>query len=146
MRINGKWFQCDDGVTRPILTGEVLSRKGTWAQADFLLDIGADRTVLSSELLSNLDLEMLESHSKLSGLGGFAQAMVVQTEMRFRRDDGYPILFRGLFAAVMDSEALDMSILGRDVTDLFAAIIDRPANVVCLLGQHHRYRIEYQPS
>jgi Aspartyl protease len=146
MRINGKWFQCDDGVTRPILTGEVLSRKGTWEQADFLLDIGADRTVISSELLSNLGLGLLESHGRLSGLGGLANVMAVQTEIRFRRDDGYPILFRGQFAAVIDPEALDMSILGRDITDLFAAIIDRPGNVVCLLGQHHQYRIENQPS
>ncbi len=36
-----------------------------------------------------------------------------------------------------------MSVLGRDITDLFAAIVDRPGNVVCLLGQNHRYKIEY---
>ena len=35
----------------------------------------------------------------------------------------------------------DLSVLGRDITDLFAVIIDRPGNVVCLLSQRHRYTI-----
>jgi hypothetical protein len=146
MRINGEWQECDDGVTRPVLKGQVLSQGGGWEPADFLLDIGADRTVFCGKLLSALGLEGTESHGRLSGLGGFAEATEVQTEMRFLADDGQRILFRGQFAAVIDPDALDMSILGRDITDLFAAIIDRPGNVVCLLGQHHRYRIEYTGS
>jgi len=43
-------------------------------------------------------------------------------------------------------QAEDMSLLGRDITDLFAAIVDRPGNFVCLLGQNHRYKIEYLGS
>jgi hypothetical protein len=39
-------------------------------------------------------------------------------------------------------EALDVSVLGRDLTSLFAVIVDRPHRVVCLLGQRHRYTIE----
>jgi hypothetical protein len=35
-----------------------------------------------------------------------------------------------------------MCVLGRDVSDLFTVIVDRPGNVVCLLGQRHRYTIE----
>jgi len=38
-------------------------------------------------------------------------------------------------------EALDISVLGRDMTDLFAVIVDRRAEVVCLLGQRHHYII-----
>jgi hypothetical protein len=33
-------------------------------------------------------------------------------------------------------------VLGRDITGLFAVIVDRPGNVICLLGQQHWYRIE----
>jgi hypothetical protein len=35
-----------------------------------------------------------------------------------------------------------MSVLGGDITGLFAVIVDRPGDVVCLLGQRHRYTIE----
>jgi hypothetical protein len=34
-----------------------------------------------------------------------------------------------------------MSVLGRDIINLFALIVDRPQDIVCLLGQRHRYRI-----
>jgi len=51
-------------------------------------------------------------------------------------------VFRGQYAAVTGLEALDISVLGRDITGLFAVIVDRLQEVVCLLGQHHRYSIE----
>jgi hypothetical protein len=35
-----------------------------------------------------------------------------------------------------------MSVLGRDITNLFGVIVDRPGDVVCLVGQGHRYLIE----
>ena len=47
--------------------------------------------------------------------------------------------FRGQFTAVTDPETLDMSVLGRNITSLFAVIVDRPGDVVCLIGQRHRY-------
>jgi hypothetical protein len=52
------------------------------------------------------------------------------------------VVFRGLYVAVTELEALDISVLGRDITNLFAVIVDRLHDVVCLLGQRHRYRIE----
>jgi len=50
-------------------------------------------------------------------------------------------VFRGQYAAVTDLEILDMGVLGRDITRLFAVIIDQPGDVVCLLGQRHQYTI-----
>jgi hypothetical protein len=32
-------------------------------------------------------------------------------------------------------------VLGRDITRLFAVIIDQPGDIVCLLGQRHQYTI-----
>jgi len=52
------------------------------------------------------------------------------------------VVFRGRFAAATGPQVLEVSLLGRDITDLFALIIDRPGNVVCMLSQRHRYRIE----
>jgi hypothetical protein len=58
------------------------------------------------------------------------------------RETGAPVTFRSQFAAATEAEVLDMNVLGRDITGLFAAIIDRPANLVYLIGQRHRYTIE----
>ena len=38
-------------------------------------------------------------------------------------------------------EALDISVLGRDITESFAVIVDQPGDVVSLLAQMHRYSI-----
>ena len=51
------------------------------------------------------------------------------------------MLFRGRYFAVPEPEALDMSVLGRDITGLFALIVDRPGDLVGLLSQRHRYTI-----
>src|SRR5262245_27956356 len=45
------------------------------------------------------------------------------------------------FIAVTDPTALDLSVLGSDILDLFALIVDRPGNTVCLLSRRHRYEI-----
>jgi hypothetical protein len=34
-----------------------------------------------------------------------------------------------------------MSVLGRDITNLFTLIVDRPRDGVCLLGSGHQYAI-----
>jgi len=40
-----------------------------------------------------------------------------------------------------DPDALEMSILGRDIIEQFALIYDRLGNTLCLVGQRHRYGI-----
>jgi hypothetical protein len=41
-------------------------------------------------------------------------------------------------------DALEMSVLGRDVLDMFALIVDRRADVVAIIGQDHTYMIQRQ--
>ena len=60
--------------------------------------------------------------------------------LRMRRADGVTIHFRGRFAAWVDPTALDMSVLGRDITNLLALVIDRPGNSVCLLSWGEVYQ------
>ena len=79
---------------------------------------------------------------RLSGVGGLTHFVEVDTQIRLIRETGTPVTFRGTYAAVRDAEALDMSVLDPDITGLFAVIVDQRGNVVCLLGQRHRYRIE----
>lgn len=141
MRIDGEWLICDDGVVRPVIRAEVLGRDGMWRAAEFLLDTGADCTVLSAPVLASLDLVPIGTRSRLGGVGGETNAVVVETRIRLTREDDGKVSLRGQYAAVTDMHALDMSVLGRDVTGLFAVIVDKSANVVCMLNQRHQYII-----
>ena len=77
----------------------------------------------------------------LSGLGGMTRAVIVETQLRLTREGSGKVVFRGQFAAVTAPEALDISVLGRDIVGLFAVIVDQPQGVVCLLRQQQRYQI-----
>jgi Aspartyl protease len=57
MRIDGQWLLCDDGVMRPVISGEILAGNGSWERSEFLVDTGADRTVLSAATLAKLGLQ-----------------------------------------------------------------------------------------
>jgi hypothetical protein len=78
----------------------------------------------------------------LSGVGGMAAAVIVETWIRLTREDAGKVMFRGQYAAVTELEALDISVLGRDITRVFAVIVDWSHDVVCLVGQRHRYTVE----
>ena len=142
MQISGEWLLCDDRVERPVIRGEVEAADGSWVPADFLLDPGADRTVFSADIFNQLHLESSGTPDQLAGLGGIATSIVIATQIRLTSEAAGKVLFRGQFSAVTDPATLDMSVLGRDISNLFSVIIDHPGKVVCLLAQRHRYRIE----
>jgi predicted aspartyl protease len=142
MRIDGRWLLCDDGFVRPVVRGEILASNGSWLSAEFLVDTGADCTVISALILEALRLPPAVAQARLGGIGGVAESVVVETQIRFSRETGSKVLFRGHYAAFSQVELLDMCVLGRDVTDLFGVIVDRPNDVICLLGQRHQYTIE----
>ena len=75
-------------------------------------------------------------------MGGIADSVTVETRLRFSRETGSKVTFRGQYAAIIEVEALDISVLGWDIMELFSVIVDRPGNIVYLLGQRHRYTIE----
>jgi predicted aspartyl protease len=141
MRINGIWIPCDDGVIRPIIAGRVASGNEQWIKTEFLIDTGADRTVLSASILEQLVLPRLEATEEIGGLGGVTDSVVIETRIQLLSEAGAWVSFRSRFVAVTDLTALDFSVMGRDILDLFALIVDRPRNVVCLLNQQHRYII-----
>ncbi|MCI0360305.1 MAG: hypothetical protein L0211_17650 [Planctomycetaceae bacterium] len=141
MRIDGEWLHCLDGGIRPVVRGELLGGDGQWHELELLIDTGADRTVLSSEILKVGQLIPVESDRHIGGLGGLVESVAVESQLRMIRDDAQQVVFRGRFVACTQIEALDMSILGRDILDMFALVIDRPSNVVAILGGQHRYSI-----
>lgn len=142
MRIDGSWFLCDDGVLRPVIPSEVKAADGTWRKVRFLVDSGADRTVFSGDVLCALGFSGEQSSSGLEGVGGRVASVEVLTPIRMIRENGAEVQFNGRFAAFPDPTALDMSVLGRDILNLFAVIIDRKQDVVCLLAQDHSYLIQ----
>ena len=142
MLISGEWFPCPDEVVRPVIFGEVLSGLGNWIPVPFLLDTGADRTVLAADVLFKLALPIDNSQEHISGLGGVVDSVVLETKIQLMRETGAPVLFSGRFAAVTEATALDISVLGRDITDNFAVIVDRPQDAVRLVSQRHSYSIQ----
>jgi hypothetical protein len=141
MRINGEWHLCDDGIVRPIVRGEILTGTGVWQAAEFLVDTGADRTAFSAPVLTALRLQPVVSPHRLSGVGGMAEAVFVETHIRLSREGGGKVTFRGQYAAVTELEALDICVLGRGIIRLFAVIIDQPGEIICLLREGHQYTI-----
>jgi hypothetical protein len=142
MRIDGQWLVGDDGVVRPVISGDIRTADGSWEQCEFLVDTGADRTVFNAATLAKLGLQPLAMSEGLSGVGGMAASVIVETWLRLTREDAGKVMFRAQYAAVTELAALDISVLGRDITGLFAVIVDWPRDVVCLVGQRHRYTIE----
>ncbi|MEZ6059479.1 MAG: hypothetical protein R3C19_03860 [Planctomycetaceae bacterium] len=143
MRVDGEWFECDDAFIRPIIRAEVLNVQGGWVSArSFLVDTGADCTVFSGAILEVLGFDADTPDHRLGGVGGVVESVRVPTEIRLFRDDGQAAVFRGEYAAFTQLESLDISILGRDIIELFALIVDRDAAVVSLVRPPHRYLIE----
>src|SRR5262245_43577347 len=55
MRFNGYWAHAGGNIRRPMLFAEIETATGGWVGYDFLIDTGADVTVLSPDVLQNLD-------------------------------------------------------------------------------------------
>jgi predicted aspartyl protease len=141
MRFDAEWLLCDDGIVRPVVRAEIQSGNGHWRALELLIDTGADRTVLSANVLESLNLPADAPQERLAGVGGPIESVVLNTQIRLSRDDGRKAVFRSSYAACTDHEALDMSVLGRDLLDMFALVLDRRNDVAAIIGGRHRYSI-----
>jgi predicted aspartyl protease len=117
----------------------VINAGGIWKQVVFLVDTGADCTVFSAAVADALGFSSVPLRHKLGGVGGTTDSVEISTQVRLLRNDQADVVFRGQFGAMTRNEALDISVLGRDITNLFAAIFDLPGNVVALIRPPHRY-------
>lgn len=64
MRINGVWQTCDDDVVRPVIRGQIGTGNGRWLATWFLVDTGADCTVICADDLLRLGLSFHTNHRK----------------------------------------------------------------------------------
>jgi hypothetical protein len=143
MRVNGVWLSGEDGETRPIVPGLVRLTNSGWLEVSFLLDAGADRTVFSARFLHHLqNLKTSSQNILLSGVGGGADSITVETAIAFARDDGALVTVRGAYGVFTQSESADLSILGRDVTNNFTVIYDYPQRIIALLAPPHSCEIK----
>lgn len=98
--------------------------------------------MISAAVLKLLGLPLRRSADQIGGIGGLADSVTIATVARFLRDAGKWVAFRGEYAACTNYEILDMSVLGRDILNLFAVIVHCAANVVTMIGEPHTYTIQ----
>jgi hypothetical protein len=144
MRIVGEWHVGGDGVSRPTVKARVYTGHGSFIVERFLVDTGADRTVLCAALLAALGLPQQAPPAglALAGVGGKQGFVTVRTTLELVADDNTTARIQGDISAFTDPAAADMSILGRDVLDHFDVIVSRRCNEVLLLATNHRYQIQ----
>lgn len=142
MLIEGEWYQTDDGAARPVLRGEVRNNNGGWTAVEFLIDTGADITVFSAATYSHLGYTDTNGSSIIEGIGGQVLTTPLTATLRFHSVHGTEAEITGPYVAVKDHRSLDMSLLGRDVLDVFQLVVDRPGNLIFLLAKPHTYRVE----
>jgi Retroviral aspartyl protease len=143
MVIVGQWVEGLDGVTRPMIRVGVTRLDGSPIEDAFLVDVGADRTVLSAHFFTGLRLpgRAPDPGMMLEGISGKCTFVWIHTPLEFTREDGTTIRVHGEYAALTDSNATDFSILGRDVLNNFDVIISRLRDEVLLLAERHRYQV-----
>ncbi|HQU41718.1 MAG TPA: retropepsin-like aspartic protease [Pirellulales bacterium] len=143
MRIDGEWRLFTDGATRPVVKADVLDQSGAGVGVRFLVDCGADRTVLTAPVLAVLGLPSQPSPAgtRIEGVSGYCDYVTVRSMLTFQRDDGGAATVRGEFLALTDPQATDLCVLGRDVTDNFDLILSRRRDEVLLLAPTHQYQV-----
>src|SRR5438552_2488182 len=99
MRIEGMWNLQSDGMTRPIILGEIEIANGIWNEVTFLVDSGADRTVLSNDVLSLMQCNLVEPSWQLEGIGGIADSVGLDSKIQLTTIGGNKVVFKGQFSA-----------------------------------------------
>lgn len=142
MRIEGEWRETPTTVPRPYVRAHVEAHDGTWIECVFLVDTGADCTVISADVTQRLGRPTVPAVRQLGGVGGAIETLEVRTTLRLTGTAGERFNIAGAFATPANlTDAVTDSILGYDILHLFALVVDRTNDTVCLLRPPHRYTI-----
>ena len=76
--------------------GEILAGTAAWEPALFLVDTGADRIVFSGDKFALLNLQPFATNERLGGVGGVADAVIIETQIRLTRDGAGKVVFNFL--------------------------------------------------
>ena len=143
MVISGWWQESDDGITRPMVTVNIIAADGSKVEQLFLIDSGADCTVFTLDLFSHLNFPASSNGqtTALHGVVGATSGVIVSTSLMLQTTEGVNVSIKGNFTALTDPTAIDTSILGRDVLANFNVILSRRRNEVLLVAGNHNYSI-----
>jgi hypothetical protein len=124
-----------------MIFAEVETAAGAWVGCDFLIDTGADVTVISPDVLQKFGRPTALAARQLGGIGGSVPTLEVWTTIRFRAPDGSVANIGGMRSAFGAPGTIPDCVLGLDILSAFALIADRPNDVVGLLRAPHSYTI-----
>jgi len=142
MEFAGEWYLCRDATVRPIIRLRMRAVDGTFQAEYFLIDTGADRTVLSAAFWQRLQLPALgPPASSLSGIGGPGSSILVTSVLQLTSIDGHEITVPGDFAAFTNPADSEYSLLGRDLLRSFDLIVSREEGPIRLLAEVHSYQV-----
>ncbi len=142
MRIDGRWISEPDGGFRPLIRAKVQDPSGQYVEVEFLVDSGADHTVLSSLAKELLNLDPVSTDLRLGGAGGMAEARGVSARLLFVKSDNRTFAINIECFVFEEENELETCVLGRDVLNLFTVIFDYKNRLVCLLAPNHTYTIQ----
>lgn len=140
MQARGEWRETAKTVPRPYLHAHIEAHDGSWVDCTFLLDSGADDTVLTADVGRQLGLPLSPATKQLGGIGGAVETREVATRLRITGEAGERFQPVGVFAVFVD-DTLGECILGYNVLMHFAVILDKPADAVRLIRAPSRYTV-----
>ncbi|MBI3764325.1 MAG: hypothetical protein HY260_20990 [Chloroflexi bacterium] len=125
----------------PVIGGTVIISDGEYPTL-FLVDTGAEQTVLGSDFAEALEpYKMTMADAYLISPAGKVDSYSARVRLAFVDTTGRKIGFGLTCSVLTDPTQANTHLLGRDILDEFTVICDRRGNVVTLLYPPHTYQI-----
>ena len=100
MRIDGEWYKCDDSIIRPVVRGDLRAADGTWKSTLFLVDSGADCSVISFAAANALGPAVVAGPQLLGAMGSVTTTTLIATTIRLPCLDPGPVTIPATYPAV----------------------------------------------
>ena len=142
MRINGTWHTCDDAELRPVVLGAMIAADGRWLSVPFWWTPAQTGRYFLQRHIGAWDSSAWTPLEIWAESVAWREPYALPRPFALCAKTAATRRFAVTFPASVEPEVLDMSVLGRDIMDMFAVIVDRRSDVVALLGTGHRYRME----
>jgi predicted aspartyl protease len=135
MRIEGRWLAGADGVERPVFDGYLAAPGGVQIAVSFLIDTGADFTVLAPDVAHEFAgvVAATATRTLAAGVGGTQQVYELAVDVLLPTTSGQRARIRGPLPILLTPGSLEVSVIGRDVLDQFTLIYARSQGTLLLL-------------
>lgn len=135
MRIDGRWLSFPDGVERPVIDAHLLLPGGQLAALPFVVDSGADFTVLAHTVLQQLApyVQPVPFGQVAVGVGGMTAMQALGVDLVLTAVSGQQARLNGPIPVLSSQAGLEFSVLGRNALDLFEFVYSRQRGIIALL-------------